>query len=268
MIPLADPSATYKHYKKQIDLAIKRVLDSGCYVLGKEVEAFEDEFAAFHGKGFYSVGVANGTDAIALCLRSLGLIKNDEVITSSHTAVATIAGIEQAGCIPVFSDIDPITRCIHPASIEKRISPKTKAIMPVHIYGQPCNMAEIQKLAKKHRLEIIEDCSQAHGAEIQGQKVGRFGSLAAFSCYPTKNLGCLGDGGVILCKSSEIFDKIKFLRQYGWDDKRESTLSGVNSRLDEIQAAILRVKLCYLSVDNENDAKSHKSIMKLLKTFP
>ena len=129
-------------------------------------------------------------------------------------------------------------------------------------------MAEIQKLAKKHRLEIIEDCSQAHGAEIQGQKVGTFGSLAAFSCYPTKNLGCLGDGGVILCKSSEIFDKIKFLRQYGWDDKRESTLSGVNSRLDEIQAAILRVKLCYLSVDNEKRRQIARKYNEAFKNLP
>ena len=251
MIPSSDPSASYRSHKAEIDKAIRSVLDSGWFVLGKEVNTFEEEFASFHGKNFHAVGVANGTDAIALSLRTLGLVSGDEVITPSHTAVATIAGIEQAGCSPVFADIDHISRCIDPKSIEERIGPKTRAIMPVHIYGQPAEMHKILQIGKAYQLDVIEDCSQAHGAEINGQKVGTFANLSAFSCYPTKNLGGTGDGGVILCRSKDFADKIKALRQYGWNEQRESTITGFNSRLDEIQAAILRVKLKHLSDDNE-----------------
>ena len=250
MITFSDPSASYKAHKIEIDEAINRVLNSGWYVLGKEVNAFEEEFASLHGENLHAVGVANGTDAIALCLRSLGLGLSDEVITVSHTAVATIAGIEQAGCSPVFTDIDPVSRCIDPKSIKEKIGPKTRAIMPVHIYGQPAEMRKILEIGKTHQLEVIEDCSQAHGAEIDDQKVGTFANLSAFSCYPTKNLGGTGDGGVILCSSKDFADKIKSLRQYGWNEHRESTISGFNSRLDEMQAAILRVKLKHLSEAN------------------
>ena len=250
MIPFSDPSASYLAHKKEIDDAMQRVLDSGWFVLGKEVNTFEKEFAAFHGENFHAVGVANGTDAIALCLRSLGLGKDDEIITSSHTAVATVAGIEQADCTPVFADIDPTSRCIDPVSIEKRINSNTKAIMPVHIYGQPAEMHRILEIAKAYNLALVEDCSQAHGAEIDGQKVGTFADISAYSCYPTKNLGGTGDGGVILCRSEEFAGKIKSLRQYGWNEARESIIPGFNSRLDELQAAILRVKLQHLLDDN------------------
>lgn len=250
MIPFGDPSASYQTHKSEIDQAIKRVLDSGWYVLGTEVNEFEKEFASFHGKVFHAVGVANGTDAIALCLRALGLGTEDEIITSSHTAVATVAGIEQAGCTPVFADIDPNTRCIDPNSIKGRVGSKTRAIMPVHIYGQPAEMIRILEIAKTHNLAVIEDCSQAHGAEIRGQKVGTFADISAFSCYPTKNLGGTGDGGVILCRSKEFAEEIKSLRQYGWNEERVCITPGFNSRLDELQAAILRVKLRHLSDDN------------------
>ena len=250
MISFGDPSASYQAHKSGIDQAIKRVLNSGWYVLGTEVEAFEKEFAAFHGKDFNAVGVANGTDAIALCLRSLGLGSGDEVITPSHTAVATVAGIEQAGCTPVFADISPHTRCIDPNSVRERVGSSTRAIMPVHIYGQPAEMHKILEIAKVHNLALVEDCSQAHGAEIDGQKVGTFADISAFSCYPTKNLGGTGDGGVILCRSKEFAEKIKSLRQYGWNESRESITPGFNSRLDELQAAILRVKLQHLADDN------------------
>ena len=250
MIPFSDPSASYQAHKKEIDEAIQRVLNSGWFVLGKEVDTFEKEFAAFHGDDFHAVGVANGTDAIALCLRSLGLEKGDEVITPSHTAVATIAGIEQACCTPVFADIDPNTRCIDPKSISEIVGANTRAIMPVHIYGQPAEMYKILEIAKLHNLAVIEDCSQAHGAEIDGQKVGTFADISAYSCYPTKNLGGTGDGGVILCRSKEFAKKIKSLRQYGWNEERESITPGFNSRLDELQAAILRVKLIHLAEDN------------------
>jgi dTDP-4-amino-4,6-dideoxygalactose transaminase len=164
--------------------------------------------------------------------------------------VATVAGIEQAGCIPVFADIDPNTRCISPISIEERMGTNTKAIMPVHIYGQPAEMHRILEIAKAQNLAVVEDCSQAHGAEIGGQKVGTFADISAYSCYPTKNLGGTGDGGVILCRSKEFAEKIKSLRQYGWNEARESIIPGFNSRLDELQAAILRVKLRHLADDN------------------
>ena len=226
------------------------MLDSGWFVLGREVETFEKEFAAFHGENFHAVGVANGTDAIALCLRSFGLGSGDEVITASHTAVATVAGIEQANCVPVFADIDPNTRCIDPKSISERVGSNTRAIMPVHIYGQPAVMPRILEIAQTHNLAVVEDCSQAHGAEIDGQKVGTFADISAYSCYPTKNLGGTGDGGVILCRSKEFAEKIKSLRQYGWNEARESITNGLNSRLDELQAAILRVKLKHLADDN------------------
>jgi len=251
VIPTSDPSASYKSHKSEIDLAIKRVLDSGWYVLGNEVKLFENEFAAFHGENLHATGVANGTDAIALCLRGLGLGPGDEVITPSHTAVATVAGIEQAGCNPVFADIDPNTRCISPDSIKENLGGNTRAIMPVHIYGQPAEMYKILEIANAHKLAVVEDCSQAHGAEIDGQKVGTFADISAYSCYPTKNLGGTGDGGVILCRSKEFSEKIKSLRQYGWNEDRESINAGFNSRLDEMQAAILRVKLSHLSNDNE-----------------
>ena len=250
MIPFGDPSASYQAHSLEIDQSIKRVLDSGWYVLGTEVDAFEKEFASFHGKDFHAVGVANGTDAIALCLRGLGLEIGDEVITPSHTAVATVAGIEQAGCTPVFADIDPNTRCISPDSIKENLGGNTRAIMPVHIYGQPAEMHRILEIAKAHNLEVVEDCSQAHGAEIDRQKVGTFADISAYSCYPTKNLGGTGDGGVILCRFKEFAKKIKSLRQYGWNEERESIIPGFNSRLDELQAAILRVKLQHLADDN------------------
>ena len=250
MISFSDPSASYHAHKKEIDEAIQRVLDSGWFVLGKEVDAFEKEFAAFHGEDFHAVGVANGTDAIALCLGGLGLEKGDEVITPSHTAVATVAGIEQAGCTPVFADIDPNTRCIDPKSVKQRVSIKTRAVMPVHIYGQPADIPRIMEIVQDYNLAVIEDCSQAHGAEINGQKVGTFADISAYSCYPTKNLGGTGDGGVILCRSEGLAEKIKSLRQYGWNEERESITPGFNSRLDELQAAILRIKLQHLANDN------------------
>ncbi len=250
MIPFGNPSASYQTHKSEIDQAIKRVLNSGWFVLGTEVDAFEKEFASFHGKDLHAVGVANGTDAIALCLRGLDLGIGDEVITPSHTAVATLAGIEQAGCIPVFADIDPNTRCISSDSITENLSCNTRAIMPVHIYGQPAEMYKILEIAQAYNLTVVEDCSQAHGAEINGQKVGTFADISAYSCYPTKNLGGTGDGGVILCQSKEFAEKIKSLRQYGWNEARESIIPGFNSRLDELQAAILRVKLQHLADDN------------------
>jgi dTDP-4-amino-4,6-dideoxygalactose transaminase len=268
MIPFSDPSASYKSHKDEIDQAIRRVLDSGWYVLGQEVESFEQEFAAFHGEDVHAVGVANGTDAIALALRCLGLGDGDEIITVSHTAVATVAGIEQAGCRPVFADIDPITRCLCPQSLQSRMSDRTRAIIPVHIFGQPCEMTSIMEIARSNDLLVVEDCSQAHAAEIEGKKVGTFGDLATFSCYPTKNLGALGDGGIVLCPDSGKAEKLRQLRQYGWDNSRESLHKGVNSRLDELQAAVLRVKLGHLDADTEKRREIAQKYDEALSDLP
>jgi len=248
-IPVANPKAQFHSYEEQILEAIHSVLSKGWYILGEEVKNFEKEFVDFLGIQF-CVGVANGTDAIALALKAVGVAAGDEVITVSHSAVATVAAIEQIGAVPVFADIEATTRCIDPDKIYSMISRKTKAVVPVHIYGQPAPMDNILAIAHRHGLKVVEDCAQAHGAEINGRKVGAFGDAAAFSFYPTKNLGALGDGGAVVTSSSEIAEKVNWLRQYGWKERYISSIPGVNSRLDEVQAAILRVKLPHLAKDN------------------
>ena len=250
-IPLTDPRASFLAKESHIRDAIDRALTSGWYTLGNETKAFEKEFAAFHGEGFHCVGVGNGTDAIAIALRALGLATGDKILTVSHTAVATVAGIEQAGCVPAFVDVHPETRCLDPDRLPARPSSAVKAIVVVHLYGQPAPIPAIQSFAREHGLLVIEDCAQAHAASINGEKVGTFGDAATFSFYPTKNLGAIGDGGAVLTATTAIAEKALALRQYGWDDTRESLVVGVNSRLDEIQAAILRAKLPSLEADNE-----------------
>ncbi|MBA2623574.1 MAG: DegT/DnrJ/EryC1/StrS family aminotransferase [Chthoniobacterales bacterium] len=249
VIPVANPAAQFATHAPAIREAIERVLSSGRYILGPEVEAFEKEFAAFVGASS-CVGVANGTDAIALALRATGVSPGDEVITVSHSAVATVAAIEQIGAVPVFADIDRTSRCIDPDAIEPLVSTRTKAIVAVHIYGQPAAMEEISQIARRHGLIVIEDCAQAHGAELRGRKVGTWGDAAAFSFYPTKNLGALGDGGAIVTSSAEIAERVRRLREYGWQERYISSVPGFNSRLDELQAAVLRVKLPSLGADN------------------
>jgi dTDP-4-amino-4,6-dideoxygalactose transaminase len=250
IIPVANPKAQSEILKKELLDAVTRVINSGWYILGNEVDAFEKEFAEFIGAES-CIGVASGTDAVMLALKAAGLKPGDEVITVSHSAVATVAAIEQAGLVPVFADIDDVSRCIDPGMIEALISASTMAIVPVHIYGQPCDMAAIMKIAERHGLKVIEDCAQAHGAMIGNKKSGTFGHAAAFSFYPTKNLGALGDGGAVVTDDDGIADNIKWLREYGWQERYVSSLSGVNSRLDEMQAAILRVKLRHLEKGNE-----------------
>lgn len=252
-IPVANPRAAFDALRPEIMTAVQNVLDSGSYILGEETKHFEEEFARFLGAR-YCIGVASGTDALTLALFALGVSGGDEVITVSHSAVATIAAIERAGATPVFADIDPLTRCLDPEKIHPLISPKTKVILPVHIYGQPAAMAPILALAKQYGLKVIEDCAQAHGAEIDGVKVGVWGDAAAFSFYPTKNLGAYGDGGAVVTNSSETAHRLMHLRQYGWNEHRNSLMPGFNSRLDELQAAILRVKLRHLARDNERRA--------------
>ncbi|HEX7766077.1 MAG TPA: DegT/DnrJ/EryC1/StrS family aminotransferase, partial [Nitrospira sp.] len=210
MIPLADPSAdTVAHYAVLM-AAIDRVLTRGHYILGEEVAAFEREWAEYLGAA-YCIGVANGTDAVALGLKAVGVQPGDEVITAAHTAVATVAAIELIGAVPVFVDIDPDTRCLDPNALVSMLSPQTKAIVPVHIYGQPAPMESILAFANLHGLKVVEDCAQAHGAEISGRKVGTFGHAAAFSFYPTKNLGALGDAGAVVTSDPLLAESVRAL---------------------------------------------------------
>ncbi len=250
MIEFNNLKPLYRLLKREIDKAIKNVLKSGWYILGPELAMFEKEFAKYHGVK-YAVGVANGTDAIELALRAAGVGKGDEVITVSHTAVATVCAIERAGAKPIFVDIDPATYTIDPQKAEIAITSKTKAILPVHLYGQPADIRKLTLLAKRKKLILIEDCAQSHGARDSGKLVGTFGHLAAFSFYPTKNLGAFGDGGAVITNNYKLAQRLKRLRTYGEKSKYENIERGVNSRLDEIQAAILRIKLKYLNRNNK-----------------
>jgi dTDP-4-amino-4,6-dideoxygalactose transaminase len=242
MIPQANPKAGYTAYKGEIDSAIARVMESGRYILGQEVAAFEEEFAAYIGVR-YGIGVGSGTDALHLALRACGVGVGDEVITVSHTAVATAAAIELCGARPVFVDIDPSTFVIDPDQVERVITSRTKAIIPVHLYGHVADMEVIQSVARSHGLVVVEDCAQSHGATYGGRKSGSMGDLAAFSFYPTKNLGAFGDGGMVITHNKELAERVRLLREYGWRQRFNSEIPGLNSRLDEVQAAVLRVKL-------------------------
>jgi len=257
-IPQTSPGEGYLTYREEIDSVVDRVLQSGWYVLGREVEQFENEFSGWIGVE-HALGVASGTDAIELALRALDVGRDDLVLTVSNTAVATAAAIVRCGATPVFVDIDSETYTMDPVKLEKTINDTlrhplfpgalVKAIIPVHLFGHPADMLSILDVARRYDLPVIEDCAQAHGAEIQGRKVGTFGEISAFSFYPTKNLGAFGDGGAVLTNSQRIHEKLHALRQYGWEERNISTVHGINSRLDEIQAAILRVKLNYLDKD-------------------
>jgi dTDP-4-amino-4,6-dideoxygalactose transaminase len=241
-IPFLNLKDTYLELKIEIDGAIQRVLNSGWYVLGREVELFESEYAAYCGAK-YCVSVANGLDALHLGLLALGVGPGDEVIVPSNTYIATWLAVSQCGATPVPVEPDPKTYNIDPALIEAAISPRTKVILPVHLYGQPADMDPILKVAKKHGLYVLEDGAQAHGATYKGIKLGGHGDVVAWSFYPGKNLGAFGDGGGITTNNEEIAERIKILRNYGSKVKYLNEVKGFNSRLDPLQAAILRVKL-------------------------
>lgn len=247
-----DPGASYRAYEAEIDAAIKAVLCSGWYILGEKTRDFERRFAAWTGAA-HGIGVASGTDAICLALRAMEIGPGDEVITASHTAVATVAAIEAVGATPVLADIDARTYTLDPAAAESLISIRTRAILAVHLYGHPADMAALQTLAGVHGLALIEDCAQAHGAAIRGQRVGGIGNAGCFSFYPTKNLGAIGDGGMVVTSNDSLASKLELVRQYGWDRPQHSVRPGVCSRLDELQAAILSVKLRRL--DEEIDRR-------------
>lgn len=250
MIPILDSKRQYATIGAEVEKAVCEVLRSGSYILGPNTKAFEQEMADFFGCK-YTVGLNSGTDALHLALRALNIGAGDEVITVAFTFVATTEAIGIVGAKPVFVDIDPDTFNIDAAKIEAAITPKTKAIIPVHLYGQPCDMDIISDIAKRHNLFVIEDACQAIGAEYKGKKVGTIGDIGCFSFYPTKNLGTMGDGGMITTNSQYLKDRVIALRNHGGAIRYHHDEIGINSRLDEIQAAILRVKLPYVDKWNK-----------------
>ncbi len=244
----SNPLEENKNLGVEIEKSILKVIRSGNYILGKNVEHLEEYFARYIGSP-YCIAVANGTDALSLSLTAMGIGKKDEVITVSHTAIATIAGIEITGAKAVLVDINKTNFTIDTSKIEAAITSRTKAIVVVHLYGHAAQIKKIKFLCEKHNLKLIEDVSQAHGAKYEGKFLGSIGDVGCFSCYPTKNLGACGDAGLITTKTKNLSNKIKMLRQYGWVN-RVSQIAGQNSRMDEIQAAILIIKLKKLKEHN------------------
>ncbi len=273
-IPQFSPKDGYLAYQTQIDAAIKGVLASGWYILGEQVKGFEEDVSKYLGGGF-SLGVANGTDSLEICMRGLGIGKDDRVVTVSHTAVATVSAIERCGAIPIFVDIDPVTYTMAPQSLSDMLDDlkrrqidsyrSIKAIIPVHIYGHPCDMRSLLDLAKQHSLKVIEDCAQAMGAQYQGKLVGTLADCSSFSFYPTKNLGAFGDGGMVWAPKQSLKEQFSYIRQYGWVERYVSDLCGINSRLDEMQAAILRVLLPHLDENNERRREIARRYTEALK---
>lgn len=265
MIPFNDFKQEVQVLKEEINGAIQKVLDSGWFILGKELEAFESDFAQYIGTSF-CIGVASGTEAIALALMALNIGEGDEVITTNLTAFPTITGILQSGAKPVVVDILSSNGLIDYQKIESKISEKTKAIVPVHLYGQSCNLTAIENIAQKYKLYIVEDCAQSTGATFNGNKCGSLGDCGAFSFYPTKNLGAYGDGGAITTNDEAVYTKLLALRNYGQTRRYHHESIGINSRLDEIQAAILTVKLKFLDQGNQERHEIASAYRKHLQT--
>jgi dTDP-4-amino-4,6-dideoxygalactose transaminase len=253
MIPFLDLGAAYRELQPQIDATIARVLASGHYILGPEVDAFEAEYAAYC-EAQDCIGLANGLDALHLALRAMGVGPGDEVIVPSNTYIATWLAVSQCRATPVPVEPDPRTYNIDPALVEAAITPRTKVILPVHLYGQPADMDPILAIARKHGLRVLEDGAQAHGARYKGRRIGAHGDVVAWSFYPGKNLGALGDGGAITTDDAELADRIRVLRNYGSRVKYVNEVQGYNSRLDPLQAAVLRVKLAHLDAWNARRA--------------
>lgn len=246
---------------------IERVLDSGTIVLGPETESFESEFASMCGVR-YAVGVASGTDALILALRACGVQPGDEVITVANTAVPTASAIRAVGAIPVFADVLDDTLLIDPEQVESLITPRTQVLLPVHLYGQVARIHELQAIAQRHHLRIVEDCAHAHGATLDGQHAGTFGDVGCFSFYPTKNIGALGDAGLCITNRPELASRIRELRMYGFDHRRIALCDGLNSRLDEIQAAILRVRLRHFAANQQRRSAIARRYSEQLRNLP
>ncbi len=266
-IPFLDLKAAYLELKEEYDDAYRRVMESGWYILGKEVEAFEQEFARYC-EAKYCIGVGNGLEALHLILRAMNIGSGDEVILPANTYIATWLAVSYAGAIPVPVEPDEKTYNIDADQIKSAITPKTKAIMAVHLYGQPADMDLIRQIAKRHDLRVIEDAAQAHGALYKGRKVGNLGDAAGFSFYPGKNLGAFGDGGAVVTNDAEIADKVRILRNYGSHVKYHNEVKGFNSRLDELQAAFLRVKLAKLDEWNHQRKQIAAFYLKALQNIP
>jgi dTDP-4-amino-4,6-dideoxygalactose transaminase len=249
MILCANPAAQFRSHQAEIEAAVLEVMRGDRYILGANVSALEAEFADFIGTS-RAIGVANGTDALEIAMRALAIGPGDEVITVSHTAVATVAAIEAAGAVPVLVDVDPVFFTLDPAQLGEVITVKTRAVIAVHLYGQPADLEGIGRFCDAHGLALIEDASQAHGAKWAGKRVGSIGRIGCFSCYPTKNLGAIGDAGLVTTNDEALAGKVRALREYGWQERYVSDSAGRNSRLDELQAAILRIKLRHLETDN------------------
>ena len=263
-IKFFDLSKQYLGLKKEIDSAISRVINNSFYILGEELKSFESNFSKYN-QSEYTIGVNSGTDALILALRACGIRPGDEVITTPHTFIATSLAIRHAGAKPVFVDIDPVTYNIDPNKIQRAITKKTKAILPVHIYGNPCDMDPIIEIATKYNLKVIEDCAQAQGAKYKGKNVGNLGDAGCFSFYPSKNLGAYGDAGAITTNTDQVYANLQLLRNYGQTKKYYHEKDGYNSRLDEIQAAILDTKLKYLDKWNEKRRELAKLYDELFK---
>ncbi|MBI3989179.1 MAG: DegT/DnrJ/EryC1/StrS family aminotransferase [candidate division NC10 bacterium] len=264
LIPFLDLQTQYRAIQAELETAIRDVLAGGQFILGPTVEALEREVAASLGVPF-GIGVASGTDALYLALRALDIGSGDEVITTPFTFIATASAIVLAGATPVFADIQPDSFNLDPAQVSKQVTPRTKAILVVHLYGRPAEMDPLLELARRHRLKVIEDCAQAFGAEYRGRKVGSLGDAGCFSFYPTKNLAAYGDGGMVVTKDPAVAERVRLLRHHGSVDRRGYQEMGVNSRLDELQAAIVRVKLRYLEGWNERRRKLAAFYNELLK---
>jgi dTDP-4-amino-4,6-dideoxygalactose transaminase len=254
MIPFNNLKPAYDRHREEYEAAVRRVFTRGWFILGPELEAFEHEFASYHGGGF-AVGVASGTDALELALRAASAGPGDEVITVAHTAAATVCAVERSGARPVLVDIDPATYTIDPAAVRSAITPRTRAVIPVHLYGHPADLAPLRAITRAAGLCLIEDCAQAHGARYGGRPVGTWGDLAAFSFYPTKNLGAFGDAGAVLTRDGHLAECVRRLRNYGQTHRYYHAERGVNSRLDELQAALLRARLRHLDEHNAERAR-------------
>jgi dTDP-4-amino-4,6-dideoxygalactose transaminase len=252
MIQFFDFKREYSKLKEELEVRINSVLSSGTFILGNEVQNFESRFSRYLGTK-YGLGVNSGSDALFMAVKSLDIGEGHEVITVANTFISTVDAISRNKAIPVFVDVDPDTFCIDVSKIESKITDKTRAIVVVHLYGHPADMDPILKIAKKYDLYVIEDCSQAHGAKYKGKMVGSLGNISCFSFYPVKNLGAYGDGGFIALNDDILFEKLKMIHNYGQSKKNHSDFIGLNSRLDEIQAAILNIKLEYL--DNWNNER-------------
>jgi len=248
MIPFFDYRPQYRRLRQEIDEAVRNVIESGHLILGPEVRAFEEEFASFVGSA-NAVGVNSGTDALTLALRSLEIEPGDEVLTVANAGVPPVAAIRAVGALPRFVDVSAHDLLVDAEKLERARTDRTRCIIPVHLYGRPAPMKSIMEFAGRHDLPVVEDCAQAHGARLAGRHVGTFGNLGCFSFYPTKNLGAFGDAGAVVGNDQALLDRVRMLRMYGFDEDRSARHEGLNSRLDEIQAAVLRVKLAHLGED-------------------